>query len=147
MVGGPPDTDAPANPTESAPQAPANDPASPVVAPGEAPQPTGNPEDIQQDEPSFLVRIEVDRPGREYREGDALVARINCEQDAYLYVIYKQADGKVYQVFPNSAQPDNFVKARQAVQVPAFDDRFRWQIGVAVRQGSDQGDRVEGAAG
>ncbi|MGD9724001.1 MAG: DUF4384 domain-containing protein [Pirellulales bacterium] len=97
--------------------------------PGAASPPTGEPEEIRQTEPSFLVRVDVDRSNREYREGDGIVCRVNCEVDAYLYVLYKQADGKVYQIFPNKVQPDNFVKARQAVQVPADDVRFRWQIG------------------
>lgn len=117
---------APAETSVPAPEA--TDPQPPNIT-DEVPEPTGDPEGIQQNRPSFLVRIDVDRPTREYREGDTLVARVNCEEDAYLYVIYKQADGKVYQVFPNSAQPDNFVRARQAVQIPAFNDRFRWQIG------------------
>ena len=42
---------------------------------------------------------------------------------------YQQADGKLYQVFPNLRQGDNRVAARQAVQIPAHDDLFRWKIG------------------
>jgi hypothetical protein len=97
--------------------------------PDATPPPTGDPEGVRQDQPSFLVRVDVDRKNREYREGDGIVCRVNCEVDAYIYVLYKQADGKVYQIFPNKVQPDNFVKARQAVQIPADDVRFRWQIG------------------
>ena len=51
-----------------------------------------------------------------------------CEADAYIYVLYRQADGQVFQVFPNSQQPNNRVKARQAVQIPAADDTFRWVV-------------------
>ena len=51
------------------------------------------------------------------------------EQDAYLYVVYQQADGKTFQIFPNSAQTDNHVRARQTVEVPGGDDTFRWIIG------------------
>lgn len=95
----------------------------------ETPSPTGEPENIQQRQPGFLVRVDVDRSTRSYGEGDPLAVRVNCEEDAYIYVLYKQADGRVYQIFPNSGQRNNLLKARQALQVPATDDRFRWQIG------------------
>ena len=58
-----------------------------------------------------------------------LELKVRCEDDAYLYVLYQQADGKIYQIFPNSGQPDNRVKAMQDVQVPALDDAFRWVVG------------------
>jgi hypothetical protein len=87
------------------------------------------PEKIHQKEPAFLVRADVDRATRLYRQGDLLTVQAASEADAYVYVLYKQADGKVFQIFPNSSQPDNLVKARQAVQIPAKDDLFRWVIG------------------
>ena len=96
--------------------------------PSSTPPATG-PAAIQQQQPSFLVRADVDRANRSYREGDTLTVRVNCEVDAYLYVVYQQADGKAFQIFPNSGQPNNRVKAREAVQVPALNDRFRWQVG------------------
>ncbi len=84
---------------------------------------------IKQDKPGFLVCANVDRAGNSYREGDLLTIQAACEVDAYLYVLYKQADGKVFQIFPNSSQPENRVKARQAVAIPGPDDLFRWVIG------------------
>ena len=92
------------------------------------PEPSGV-EGIQQDQPDFLVRADVDRFTNCYREGDALLIRAVCEVDAYVYVLYKQADGEVYQIYPNSSQPENRVKARQAVAIPGPDDLFRWVIG------------------
>lgn len=59
---------------------------------------------IQQQAPSFLVRAEVNRESRDYREGDSFSLSVVSEVDAYVYVIYQQADGQAYQVFPNSAQ-------------------------------------------
>lgn len=98
----------------------------PVV--GSTAEPT-RPEDIRQTNPGFLVRADVDRATRSYREGDTLSVTVSSEADAYLYVLYKQADGKVFQIFPNSVQTSNQVKARQAVQIPATDDLFRWVVG------------------
>lgn len=91
---------------------------------GDAPAP----ENIKQDQPSFLVRVEVNKPSRSYRQNDSLTITVNSEEDAYLYVVYKQADGKVYQIFPNSVQKDNRVKARQTVQIPSGEDMFRWIV-------------------
>ncbi len=92
------------------------------------PQPSG-PHGIRQDQPKFLVRADVNRTSRQYREGDSLSVKVVSEVDAYAYVLYQQADGKVYQIFPNSLQPENRLKARQTVQIPDADDLFRWRIG------------------
>ena len=105
------------------------------LAIGDAPSgdadPTAEPsgvEGIRQNQPDFLVRADVDRFTNCYREGDSLSIRAVCEVDAYIYVLYKQADGEVYQIYPNSSQPENKVKTRQAVSIPGPDDLFRWVI-------------------
>lgn len=84
---------------------------------------------VVQSAPSFLVRVEVDRKSRDYREGDNLAVKVVSEIEAYVYVVYQQADGKLFQIFPNSKQPDNRVKAKQVVQIPGQEDLFRWKIG------------------
>ncbi len=88
----------------------------------------GSPESIEQTQPSFFVRADVDHANREYHEGDRLAISVLSEADAYLYVLYKQVDGKIYLIFPNSAQPENQVKARTEVSVPARNDTFRWVV-------------------
>jgi hypothetical protein len=76
-----------------------------------------------------MVRAEVNRQSHEYQEGDALSVRVISEEQAYLYVFYQQADGKVFQIFPNRTQPRNRVEAKRWVAIPAEDDLFRWRIG------------------
>lgn len=83
---------------------------------------------IQQPQPDFFVHVEVNRESRDYREGDTFAIKVASAIDSYIYVIYEQADGQAFQVFPNSVQPDNRVRARQAVQIPNEDDLFRWRI-------------------
>lgn len=90
---------------------------------------SGDPEAIRQGQPTFLVRASVNHATRSYHEGEHLSVRVVSEVDAYVYVVYKQADGKAFQIFPNALQNDNRVQAGQAVQIPASDDPFRWQIG------------------
>ena len=93
-------------------------------------------ETIRNDRAKFLVRAEVDHANGDYREGESLSIRVSTEEDAYLYVQYQQADGKVFQIFPNVAQSNNKVLARQAVDIPAKDDFFRWQVGSPYGKGS-----------
>ena len=78
---------------------------------------------------AFLVRAEVNHSTGDYRQGDALSVRVASEVDAYVYVLYQQADGKVFQIFPNVHQPDNRLAARQTVEIPGKDDAYRWAIG------------------
>jgi hypothetical protein len=80
-------------------------------------------------QPAFLVRADVNHATRDYRQGDALSVRVACEVDAYLYVLYQQADGQVFQIYPNAHQADNRATARQTVEIPDKDDEFRWSIG------------------
>ncbi len=87
------------------------------------------PEAIRQTDPSFFVRVSLDRASGIYREREALSIKIACEENAYIYVLYKQADGQVFQVFPNSIQQDNRLLARQALQIPSVRDRFEWVVG------------------
>ncbi|HRX79423.1 MAG TPA: DUF4384 domain-containing protein [Pirellulaceae bacterium] len=115
------------------------DPASPIgtldstsreASAGEATvPPSGLRNDLFNDQPSFLVAAQVNSPNRDYREGDVLNLQVVAEEDAYLYILYQQADGQTFQVFPNKFQPDNLVKARQSVRVPAETDLFRWVVG------------------
>lgn len=84
---------------------------------------------LQQTNPGFLVRVSLDRTSRDYREGDSLAATVVSEVDAFVYVLYEQADGQTFQIFPNNKQPENRVKARQAIRIPGDNDLFRWKIG------------------
>src|SRR4051794_22001180 len=100
-----------------------------VADPARAQQPPQIDNQIQNGRPKFLVRAWVDRPYRIYGEGEAITLKVRCEEDALLYVLYQQADGKIFQIFPNSGQPDNRIKGMQDIQVPGLDDAFRWVVG------------------
>jgi hypothetical protein len=84
---------------------------------------------LQPKNPGFLVRADVNRAGRSYREGDTLSITVAAETDAYVYVLYKQADGEVFQIFPNVNRPNNHLQARQAVEIPGPEDLFTWVVG------------------
>lgn len=85
--------------------------------------------DVRPQNPGFLVQASVDRESLAYYEGDTLSIQVCTEADAFVYVLYQQADGKIFQVFPNVHQPNNRVRARRVVRIPASDDLFRWVVG------------------
>ncbi|HVX61940.1 MAG TPA: DUF4384 domain-containing protein [Pirellulales bacterium] len=113
----------------SAETQPAASQPPPVQVDASHPQTTGPLEQIQQQEPSFYVRAACDHASGVYYEAETLGLRVQCEIDAYVYVVYRQADGKTYQIFPNSVQSDNHVKAGVETPIPASDDLFRWEVG------------------
>lgn len=92
-------------------------------------KPTTGPEHIVQEQPAFYAKVDVDHKNREYREGDRLKLNVVSEEDAYLYALYQQADGKIYQIFPNAGQKDNHVRAKTHVTFPSEGDRFVWKVG------------------
>ncbi len=103
-------------------------PTTTIPAFGQEPTAT-KPQDLRQTNPDFLVRVDVNRASRSYREGDTLSITVASEADAYVYVLYRQADGQIFQVFPNNTRPNNRLRARQAEQIPGSDDLFRWVVG------------------
>ncbi|MBX9788773.1 MAG: DUF4384 domain-containing protein [Pirellulales bacterium] len=121
----PPQTDAPATETPTA-----DSPGGTATTQASTPEGEGTIDNaVTNQQPAFFVRASLNREVRDYREGDTLAIKVCCEVDAYLYVLYQQADGKVYQIFPNESQKDNRIAAKQEIQVPGVNDFFRWEIG------------------
>jgi hypothetical protein len=128
------DGDAPAAdaPAENAPSDDAPNTDTPADASADTnPSAAGTEIDnaVSNPQPSFFVRASLNRDVRDYREGDTLGVKVCCEVDAYIYVLYQQADGKLFQIFPNEGQKNNRVAAKQEITIPGTDDLFRWEIG------------------
>lgn len=75
-------------------------PQLPGVEP--VPESNGSPASVRQAQPEFLVRAEVNHTTGQYREGDSFNVRVVSEVDAYVYVVFQQADGHVFQIFLHS---------------------------------------------
>jgi hypothetical protein len=124
--------DGSAKPTEApkpSPDSSAKPSEAPKPSPTPKPKPSSDPESLQQEHPGFFVHADVDHASRRYEEGDNLVVSVTSEADAYIHMVYRQADGKVYQIFPNSGQRDNHIKAGETLRFPAEDGLFRWIVG------------------
>jgi hypothetical protein len=69
--------------------------------------------------PPFIIHVGVkDYGDGTFHEGDTLTVLCRSERDAYLYLLYHQADGSTRLIFPNATQPRNQVRAREVVAVP-----------------------------
>ena len=87
-------------------------------------------EEISNERSSFAVRVDVDRSDRVYAKNDLLQATIKSSEDGYLYLLYRDAVGKVSVLFPNRFQKDNFVQKNRAITVPAPESNFLIRIDV-----------------
>ncbi|HUT93090.1 MAG TPA: DUF4384 domain-containing protein [Thermoguttaceae bacterium] len=86
-------------------------------------------EEVRNENPSFMVRIDVDHPDRIYRQGEEMRVRVISEKAGYLYLIYCDAGGNMVRLFPNNVEQNNSIPAGQHVQVPPPGGRFRLRIG------------------
>lgn len=87
-------------------------------------------EDIRNTQPSFLVRVAVDRADRTYRGGDELRVTVQSEREGYLYLFYLNASKQVSCLFPNRLQKDNKIPAAKVIAIPAADAKFRLRVAV-----------------
>ena len=86
-------------------------------------------EKIDNDNSSFSVLVEVDRPDRVYQEGEILQIYVTSKEDGYLYLFYRDADAKVQVLFPNRFEQDNRIQQDVRVPVPGPGAGFRIRVG------------------
>ena len=60
----------------------------------------------------------VDRPDATYARGEHVRLFVQTTKDAYVTVLNVDPAGETAVLFPNEYQPDNFVRADQAIEVP-----------------------------
>jgi len=77
-------------------------------------------------EPSFMLRVDVDKPDRVYAVGETMTVRVRSERDCYLYLLYYSAGDRVGALFPNRFQQNNFIRAGQLVSVPGAGAGFQF---------------------
>ena len=67
----------------------------------------------------------VDRQDYTYAIGEPVRIYVETNQDAYVTVLNTDPAGQTTQLFPNQYQPDNFIRANRAVEVPDPSSRSR----------------------
>jgi len=83
---------------------------------------------LLNDRPPFFAGVKVNHSDLAYQEGDTLSVQFTAEQDAFLYLMYHQADGKSYLLFPNEAHRSNQVAGGKWTSVPENEQAFRFRI-------------------
>ena len=86
-------------------------------------------EKFDNDNSSFSVRVDVDKPDREYAEGEILQAYVTSREDGYLYLFYRDVEAKVTVLFPNRFQQNNFIQQNVRVPVPGPGAGFKIRVG------------------
>ena len=120
------------NPQQQTAQ-PANQTAVPGPTEGSLPGPPVEPlhfpgEALFNGTPPFLTGVTVDRQDGIYQESQKLRIQFLAEREAYLYLIYHQADGVSLLLFPNLAQKSNRVAAGKPMIIPSSEKDSRIRI-------------------
>lgn len=89
--------------------------------------------EVRNDHPAFMVRVDVDKPERVYRGGEEMMVNVVSARDGYLYLLYCDAGGMVTCLFPNAFGEDNRIEAMKPVILPqppsSGKSSFRLRIG------------------
>jgi hypothetical protein len=86
-------------------------------------------EEVRNDTPSFMVRVDVDHADRVYRGGEVMRVFVTSEKAGYLYLLYCDAERNMTCLFPNRLNQDNMIPAGQTVPIPQPGSRFALRIG------------------
>lgn len=91
----------------------------------EAPMPANRPEDEGS---GLAVKTALDRSDARYSHGDNLVLTVEVTEDAYVWVFDTGTSGKVHQIFPNSYESDNFMRAGNPVAIPHPESEYQFVV-------------------
>jgi hypothetical protein len=90
-------------------------------------------DEVRNEHPTFMVRVDVDKAERVYRGGEEMAVKVVSAKAGYLYLLYCDAGGMVTCLFPNAFGEDNRIKAMEPVVIPqppeADKSSFRLRIG------------------
>ena len=82
-------------------------------------------EEITNEHSSFAVRVSVDKADNVYAKNELLRAYVTSSEDGYLYLMYRDSEGKVSVLFPNRFQQDNFIQKNETVTIPPVGSKFQ----------------------
>ena len=74
-------------------------------------------EGLVNNQPSFMIAVDVDKQDRIYRKGDKMTVAVKAEKECYVYLFYYSGDDATL-LFPNQHQQDNRIPAKKAVAIP-----------------------------
>ena len=77
---------------------------------------------LTNETPAFRINLTVDKgEGAVYKPGETIKISVQPTRDCYITIIDITTSGKVYVLFPNEYEKDNFVRAGQKFTIPSVD--------------------------
>jgi uncharacterized caspase-like protein len=94
--------------------------------------------------PSWMVRVDVDKPDRTYKvdpddkdrpadqkKSELLRVKVLSEKEGYLYLFNIDPDGNIECLFPNNIQQDNKIEANKEIEI-GDGSKFKLRVGTPV---------------
>lgn len=86
-------------------------------------------EEVVNQQPDFMVRVDVDHKNRTYKVGELVNVTVRSSRNGFLYLLYLQANGETVVLFPNKHHDKNRITKNKNVSVPAAGARFQMRVG------------------
>lgn len=80
------------------------------------------------DDPSSPLNVRVWTDKKEYKNSEKIRIYIRGNKPFYARVVYKDAAGKLVQLFPNPYSSDNYFKGGTVYEIPSGEDRFDLEV-------------------
>lgn len=81
-----------------------------------------------RDDPSAPLSVQVWTDKKEYKQREKIRIYIKGNKPFYARVIYKDADGKMIQLFPNPYRGDSYFNGGTIYEIPSGEDRFELEV-------------------
>lgn len=82
---------------------------------------------IHNPDPPFKVNVWVTEQGRnDFKLGEKVEFNFHSEQDCYVMMFNKDAEGNITMLFPNQYHKETFVKGGQTIKIP--DDKMQFDL-------------------
>jgi len=87
-----------------------------------------SPKEASFDDPTSPLNVRVWTDKKEYKNSEKIKVYIRGNKPFYARVVYKDAAGKLVQLFPNPYSSDNYFKGETVYEIPSGEDRFDLEV-------------------
>jgi len=87
-----------------------------------------SPKEASSDDPTSPLNVRVWTDKKEYKNSEKIKVYIRGNKPFYARVVYKDAAGKLVQLFPNPYSSDNYFKGGTVYEIPSGEDRFDLEV-------------------
>ncbi len=74
------------------------------------------------------VKVWVDSPDGLYKEGETIVIHFVVNRNCYIKLIHTDSSGKMQELYPNSFEKENYVKANEVYSIPTDEMGFTFDV-------------------